>query len=643
MVQNTMRLALLAPVLIAAYWLAWELRDDFELSTFDRAMFWSSLPWILAVKLVFAGAFHRRHEWMRYVSFRDLVTLAGVTFGASVAVYLTDRTILPKFGVVDRVPRSVLILDFVMSLLLIGGLRSLWRFRKEHVGPLFSRFFQRGLVVHPVLLVGANRTSVALATQIQFHPRLSYHIAGFLDDDDSLHDSVFGGVLVRGGLKDAAEVARRTGAKEVFVLDNSLPGPTLRELLNRCSDAGVKVRILSSVYDLLSTEPGKSKLSMREVDINDLLRRDPIALDDAALAELLAGRVVLVTGAGGSIGSEICRQIVRFRPRKLVLVERAENNLFQIERELLALRSGVEILPCIADVTDERRMRQVFDSCRPEVLFHAAAHKHVPMMERNPGEAIYNNVFGTRLTADLADEFGLRTFVLISTDKAVRPTSVMGLTKQIAERYVHSLSQTSRTRFVVVRFGNVLGSAGSVVPIFKSQIARGGPVTVTHPEMRRYFMTIPEASQLVLQAGAMGRGGEIFVLDMGEQVKIVELARDLIRLSGFTEEEIRIEFTGIRPGEKLYEELYFDDEQTLPTTHPKLRVAYFRPGSTTEIDSLLKRLEPLTCDPSVDDVQRGLRAIFPEFGVIDVVATAESEPEEAAAVAIVPFPVARKA
>jgi FlaA1/EpsC-like NDP-sugar epimerase len=330
------------------------------------------------------------------------------------------------------------------------------------------------------------------------------------------------------------------------------------------------------------------------------------------IGQLLEGRRVMVTGAGGSIGSEICRQIIAFHPKSLVLLGRGENRIFAIERELRALRTATSLCPCIADVTNHDRMQQVFRIHRPEVVFHAAAHKHVPLMEDNVSEAIRNNVFGTKCVADLADSHGVSNFVLISTDKAVRPTSVMGATKQIAERYVHTLSQQSATRFMVVRFGNVLGSAGSVVPIFKEQIRAGGPITITDPRMVRFFMTIPEASQLVLQAAAMGTGGEIFVLEMGEPVRIVDLARDMIRLSGLPEQAIEIVFTGVRPGEKLYEELYFEEEQTLDTAHPKLRAARHRDYSLAEVRRSIAQLERVVNEP--DDLLRGcLRDIVPEF------------------------------
>ncbi len=353
---------------------------------------------------------------------------------------------------------------------------------------------------------------------------------------------------------------------------------------------------------------------IREVAIEDLLGREPVQLDEDVVSESMRSRVVMVTGAGGSIGSELCRQICRFGPKHLVLVERFENALFEIHRELIAAFPHVLIEPRIADVCDATRMGMVFTEVRPEVVFHAAAHKHVPMMEWNPGEAIKNNVGGTRCVADLADQHGVQRFVLISTDKAVNPTSVMGASKRVAEIYLQALSQRSSTRFVTVRFGNVLGSAGSVVPIFREQIAKGGPLTVTHPEMRRYFMTIPEASQLVLQAGAMGTGGEIFILDMGEPVKIVDLARDLIILSGLRpDEDIEIRFSGLRPGEKLFEELSTAAEDADRTRHPKVFIGRIAPHEWSAVVEAIGSLLELADSTTPERVRTTLKDIVPEY------------------------------
>jgi FlaA1/EpsC-like NDP-sugar epimerase len=352
--------------------------------------------------------------------------------------------------------------------------------------------------------------------------------------------------------------------------------------------------------------------TVRAVAIEDLLGREAVHLETDAISSALRGRRVVVTGAGGSIGSELCRQICTFRPARLILVEQAENSLFHIHRELVAAYPEVEVVPCIADICDAPRVETIFQRERPSVLFHAAAHKHVPMMELNPGEAVKNNVFGTKNLADLAARHGIEKFVMISTDKAVNPTSVMGATKRVAELYVQALSQRSATQFITVRFGNVLGSAGSVVPLFQEMIARGGPVKVTHPDMTRYFMTIPEAAQLVVQAGTIGRGGEIFVLDMGQPVKIVDLARDLIKLSG-RDGEIEIQFSGLRPGEKLFEEIALDDEHVDKTRHPKIFVGRLQSTPLEHVQRGLRTLEGLLDDGTPDEVRSALGGLVPEL------------------------------
>jgi FlaA1/EpsC-like NDP-sugar epimerase len=389
------------------------------------------------------------------------------------------------------------------------------------------------------------------------------------------------------------------------------PGAAIRRIHAECEQIGLPVKIIPGIYEILKGTVNLSRL--REVTIEDLLGRDAVELDMEAIESFLRGKRVLVTGAGGSIGSELCRQVARFGPSRLILAEQAENPLFYVHKELVEAGTGLDIAPCIVDICDSRRVDQLFARLRPQVVFHAAAHKHVPMMEWNPGEAIKNNVFGTKKVADAADRYGVEAFVMISTDKAVNPTSIMGASKRVAEIYVQSLAQRSQTKFVAVRFGNVLGSAGSVIPIFTQQIRKGGPVTVTHPDMTRYFMTIPEACQLVMQAATMGKGGEIFVLDMGKPVKIVDLARDLIRLSGFSEEEIRIEFSGVRPGEKLYEEISTKAENMDKTRHPKIFIGRFAayPQERTR-DSLLL-LEGITDASEPGDVRVALRQVVPEM------------------------------
>jgi FlaA1/EpsC-like NDP-sugar epimerase len=514
-----------------------------------------------------------------------------------------------RFGGVSHVPRGVILLDWAATILVIGGIRAVWRSIREELRPLFSRQPARS-----ALIIGANQTGELLARNLMATSQSPYVISGFLDDDPLLHRTRFSGIEVLGNVASAgAEVARRR-IDDVLVQSGTLTGPAFRQLLADCTEAGATVKVMPAIDELLGvTADDRTHMRLRPVEIKDVLRREPVRLDDSAVGSLVAGRTVLVTGAGGSIGSELCRQLVRFHPTRIVLVDHSENALFAVEQEFLRLSASPAAEFLVADILDEERMEGILDAARPHVIFHAAAHKHVPLMEANPAEAIKNNCLATRLLARLADRHGVGTFVSISTDKAVHPTSVMGCSKLIAERYVQALSKESDTKFIVVRFGNVLGSNGSVVPTFQEQIRRGGPVTVTHPEIERYFMLIPEASQLVLQAAAMGRGGEIFVLDMGESVKIVDLARDLIALSGFSEGDIEIVFTGLRPGEKLFEELYFEDERRVGTPHPKVFCALHRPAELSAVEGLLEALREVLDEPA-DAIRARLQELVPEYG-----------------------------
>ena len=407
-------------------------------------------------------------------------------------------------------------------------------------------------------------------------------------------------------------MAERKHVQRALITIANAPGDKIRRITELCRNAKVEAKIIPGIYEIVGDKVNLSRI--REVAIEDLLGREPVQLDEAVVSSAIGARVVLVTGAGGSIGSELCRQLCRFGPERLILVERFENALFEIHRELASAYSHLRIDPVIADVTDAVRMEQIFHDTKPELVIHAAAHKHVPMMEWNPGEAVKNNVGGTRVLADLSDRFGVQRFVLVSTDKAVNPTSVMGATKRVAEIYTQALSRNSPTKFVTVRFGNVLGSAGSVIPIFRDQIAKGGPITVTHPEMRRYFMTIPEASQLVLQAGAMGEGGEIFILDMGEPVKIVDLARDLITLSGLRpEEDIEIRFSGVRAGEKLFEELSTDAEHADKTKHPKVFIGRIKAHAWDAVTIGVETLLDLANSTAHDRIRGAIGELVPEY------------------------------
>jgi len=439
-----------------------------------------------------------------------------------------------------------------------------------------------------------------------------YEVIGFLDYDETKHGAMILGCKVIGSPENVKEYCEKYQIDEVLIALSSISPREVRKIVEKCQGTNVRFRTLPALKDLIS---GKIRISqMREIDINDLLGREPAKLDCEAISEYIHNKVVMITGAGGSIGSEMCRQIGNFKPAKLVLIEQAENPLFHIDRELRKMFPELNIALYICDICDRERVDLIFREERPNAVFHAAAHKHVPLMELNPTEAIKNNVFGTKNCADAAAKYGCQKFVMISTDKAVNPTSVMGCSKRIAEMYIQGLKAPSGTQFVTVRFGNVLGSNGSVVPIFKEQILHGGPVTVTHPEMRRYFMTIPEAAQLVMQAAAIGQGGEIMLLDMGEPVKIVDLATDMITLSGFTPgEDIEIRFSGIRPGEKLFEELSLKGEDMSPTSHEKIAVWKKASVDRQTLMAGLEELASLTQSDDPDRVKTAMKKLVPEF------------------------------
>lgn len=558
-------------VLVAALGLGFLVRFDWEVPEamlYRLMMLW---PYIVGLEYLSLVAFDvPRYVW-RYVGLREVNRILLAT-AASTFVLIAIRAAMGAVGKPWAqqaiVPYGVIAINFTLAFLGIAGVRALRRLVAER----WDKDTRRRRRAPPVrtLLVGAGQSGLLVAKAIKSRPELGIVPVAFLDDDGMKKGTILHGVPVLGPVSEVCEIARTLGATQALISVSHAEGSTVRRISELCRQCGLEVKIIPDVSELVE---GKVNLSrIRDVAIEDLLQREPVKLDSRAIAAAIAGRVVMVTGAGGSIGAELCRQLCRFEPHELLLVERSENALFEIHRELAQLFPAQRTRACLADLCDEPRIEQLLAEHQPEVIFHAAAHKHVPMMEENPCEAVKNNVHGTRLIARLAHAHGVSSFVMISTDKAVHPTSIMGATKRAAELYVQALSAHSRTRFVVVRFGNVLGSTGSVVPIFKQQIARGGPITITHPEMRRYFMTVAEAAQLVLQAGTMGSGGEVFVLDMGQPVKIVDLARDLIRLSGLDESEIRIEFTGVRPGEKLSEELATVEESADETRHPKILV-----------------------------------------------------------------------
>ncbi|HWV39935.1 MAG TPA: nucleoside-diphosphate sugar epimerase/dehydratase [Vulgatibacter sp.] len=609
--QATIDVALLA----GALGLAFLLRFDWRIPPQMVERLAVSIPWVVSVQyglLTLFGA--RRFSW-RFIGLHEAIRIAAA-LATVVAALLALRFVVPELQndvpLVGHflLPIGVIALDGMLAFFGLAGVRAGRRLLGERANRLAV---QRGADSQvPTMLIGAGMAGGLVAREIARRPDLGIRPIGFLDDDKVKQGEEVHGIKVLGPTDRVAELCTSYGAKQVLITIASAPRKEIRRIALQCEESGIPTKIIPGLFEIVGGQVNLSRI--RSVEIEDLLGREPVQLDTEAIAEDLKDSVVLVTGAGGSIGSELCRQIARFRPKTLLLVEQAENALFNIHRELAASYPRLPLNPLIADVCDAARMKALFDAHRPQVVFHAAAHKHVPMMEWNPGEAVKNNVVGTRTVADLSHAFGVRQFVMISTDKAVNPTSVMGATKRVAEIYVQGLSGHSRTRFVTVRFGNVLGSAGSVIPIFQEQIAKGGPVTVTDPEMRRYFMTIPEACQLVLQAGSMGEGGEIFVLDMGEPVKIVDLARDLITLSGLKPgEDIEIEFTGIRPGEKLFEELSVAEEEATKTKHPKVYVGRVRPIEWSRVPPALEALLRVADEGSPEAIRAHLRALVPEY------------------------------
>jgi len=511
-----------------------------------------------------------------------------------------------QFRQAQRMIEGVIMLDLFTTIMLMSAVRMVIRLYHEEF------FAEKRGTARRFLIVGAGNAGEALLREMLRRKDAQYEVVGFIDDDPAKQESEIHGIPVLGAVAVLPQICKKYDVDEIAIAIPSANRQQLRHVVQVCQ--GTKIRF-STVPSLTDIASGKLRVSqMRDVEINDLLGREVVNLDMKQIQDFLTDKVILVTGAGGSIGSEMCRQVCAFAPKQLLLLEQAENPLFFIERELQQAFPQVSLISIIADITDKVRIEQIFTQYRPQVVIHAAAHKHVPLMEQNPGEAIKNNINGTRTVADASDAFGAECFVMISTDKAVNPTSLMGSSKRVAEMYIQDLNKTSKTHFVTVRFGNVLGSNGSVVPIFKQQIAAGGPVTVTHPEMRRYFMTIPEASQLVLQASAMGEGGEIFVLDMGEPVKIVDLARELITLSGFRPgEDIEIEFSGLRPGEKLFEELSIVGENMLPTNHPKIAVWKNIPKDRQTLREGIENLLTVAHTQNRKQIIETLKGLVPEF------------------------------
>ncbi len=582
---------------LAAYWL----RFNLEMPPEFQAAALSTLVWVVPLQAVVFWRFGLYRGIWRFASLPDLKRIVLAVVLAALSIPL----VLILFRVSAVVPRSVLILDPLLLVILMGGSRLVYRAWKEHHLASVLRPGSK-----PVLVAGAGSAADFLLRELARNPA-GFHVVGLLDDSRDKKGRLVQGVPVLGALDEVVACAQKMEVKDVVLALPSAAHEVRKRITEVCAQGGLKLMTIPSLEDLVAGRVSVSNL--RRIELDDLLGRDPVQLDESGLHTLLTGQVVMVTGAGGSIGSELCRQIARFSPAKLVLFEQSELALYAMEQELPQHFPQMPIVPVIGDVKNAVWVKRVLAEHRPAVVFHAAAYKHVPLMENsNAWEAVRNNVLGTQVVAAAAQENGVGKFVMISTDKAVNPTNVMGATKRLAEMSCQAMQKATGTRYVSVRFGNVLGSSGSVIPKFQKQIEAGGPITVTHPEITRFFMSIPEAAQLVLQAGLMGEGGEIFVLDMGEPVKIVELARLMIRLSEADEDSIRIEYTGLRPGEKLYEELLANDESTLPTPHPKLRVAKARAADAGWYAECLDWLgHPDTYDE--ETVKRQLNTWVPEY------------------------------
>ena len=558
-----------------------------------------ALPIMVISYIVMLLSMHLYTRIWRYAGMREMVAvLIATTLGAGLfytGMYVFDKSL----------PRSIYLISWILSTGVIG----IGRMVLHYIAMRYGGKQSTDADMVNTLIIGAGDAGATIAREIERYHKRSRKVIGFIDDDESKFNRLMGGVRILGNRHDIPSIVKENKVKEIIIAMPSVTRNEIRNIMEICSPLKCKVNTLPGMYQLLDDEVLVSHL--HPVSIEDLLERDEVRLDMDIVEHYIRDKVVLVTGAGGSIGSEICRQIMRVGPKQLLLLGHGENSIYLINQELKNIYKDGPIIPIIADIRDKQQLDQIFTQYNPQVVFHAAAHKHVPLMEIQPMAAVLNNIYGTRNVADVAGRHGVERFVMISTDKAVNPTSVMGATKRVAEKVIISMNDTYDTKYITVRFGNVLGSRGSVIPLFKKQIEAGGPVTVTDPEMTRYFMTIPEASQLVLQAGAMGKGGEVFLLDMGEPVKIIDLARNMIRLSGLEpDKDIHIKITGLRPGEKKYEELLTSEEGTNRTNHTKIFEA---PLDTVDRDWLIEKISTFDSCETDMDVIGVLQDIIPTY------------------------------
>ena len=588
-------------VILAAFISIYLRFDSNKIPANYLSMLISYLPLAVIIYLLSFYVFKLYGRIWRYASATELIAVVMANLVGSAVWYSISLYI----GAV--LPRSLYVFTFLLLIFFIGGIRMALRFYSYVMNKPKYKQMQRKK--NKVLIIGAGDAGAMLLREIERYHIANRKVVGFIDDDKNKTGKILLGVKILGTRDEIIKIAAEKSIDEIIIAMPSVKGKEIKAIINICKETNCKLTILPGLYEIIE---GKVSISqLRPVDLEDLLGRDPVKLDTTAVKEYLAGKIVLITGAGGSIGSEIVRQVAKMQPKKLLLLGKGENSIYEITQELKINCPEVKTVPIIADIRDKERIKAIMDYFKPQVVFHAAAHKHVPLMEYQPAEAVRNNILGTKVVADEAAAHNVETFVMISTDKAVNPTSVMGCTKRVAEMYVQSMNKNSGTRFVAVRFGNVLGSRGSVIPLFKQQIAKGGPVTVTHPDMKRYFMTIPEASQLVLQAGAMAKGGEVFVLDMGEPVRIYDLAKDLITLSGLIpDKDIEIKITGLRPGEKLFEELLSAEDGTEKTMHKKIFTARIKEIDKAGLDREIRRILEIT---DGEEVVAALQKIVPTY------------------------------
>ncbi len=597
-----------ALILSGAFLAAYLLRYEFAIPPEEIPALLHQLPYVVLLQICALALVGVRTFVWRYVGMTELKAFVQAAAGPA-TVMLLVRLLLSQAHQVWRVPLSIIVVDTTLAFGGVLGIRVLRRGLHEYQDRRVDA--ARPVAKTPILLIGAGHAGATAAREILEHGKTHLDIRGFVDDDPHKRGCVIHGICVLGTTADLPRLVRELSIDHVVIAVTEASRRQLKRICDICDGIPVKVRIVPPMHEILQGTVRMSRI--RDVQVEDLLGRDQVHLDEADITSMLTGMPVMVTGAGGSIGSELVRQVARFGASSLLLVERSEFALYNIEREVRARWPDLRAYPLLADIADVPQMCHILETYRPKVIIHAAAHKHVPMVEFNPCEAIRNNVLATKSLGELACRYGVEVFVMISTDKAVRPRSVMGASKRLAELVVQSLTGRSATRFEAVRFGNVIGSTGSVIPLFREQIAKGGPVTVTHPDMMRYFMTIPEAAQLVLEAAAIGEGGEIFILDMGEPVRILDLAKDVITLTGLRPfEDVEIAFTGLRPGEKLFEELETGGEHVAKTRHPKIFIGKIAGVPAREMDRALENLQHLSVPGREAELRAYLNAFLPD-------------------------------